>query len=82
MPSVMGLDTDASSIELARQAGDDIDYVVENLVAGATSAGRPPVPTLTLPLHAHLGDTTLEKSLSPSPDGQPRNLHVTRWSRN
>jgi len=47
----MGLDTDASSIEQARQAGDDIDYVVGDLFAGEIEEDSFDVVTAVAVLH-------------------------------
>ena len=51
VPSVIGLDTDASSIEQARQPGDDIDYVVGDLFAGEIEEDSFDVVTAVAVLH-------------------------------
>ena len=64
VPSVVGLDTDASSIEQARQAGDDIDYVVGDLFGGEIEEDSFDVVTAVAVLH-HV-DHRVEDELLPA----------------
>ena len=51
VPFVVGLDADAASIECARRASDDIEYIVGDLFAGEVQEGSFDVVTAVAVLH-------------------------------